>query len=212
MCNTSDWIHCNKNPTLHRHPQNRKVTGLPFQAGRKGTRSSFPATLGKQGKNKSFFLSSCSFIWFSRTSMYLKLGTHFFFSRLKLSLAGVKLPIERPNGYLKEKKCASTKINEKRTCCKEPHFHRVSDGQNGTPLRTWGGGWGRRPQRPARLQGHPGQCKAVSNLKATREITFRESGAFGFCAQSAAGARRPRAPQRITQAEQQPSSPLGCAA
>lgn len=23
MCNTSDWIHCNNNPTLHRNPQNQ---------------------------------------------------------------------------------------------------------------------------------------------------------------------------------------------
>lgn len=210
MCNSSDWIHCNKNPTLHRHPQNRNQSrGCPSKLAEKEPDHNFQLLLENKEKT-SFFLSSCSFIWFSRTSF------HVFKTWNQKTVVGKKkippsfhlLPVLPPpphffpsrNFHLLVSSCqhsalmatyrgkyASTKINEKGTCCKEPHFHRVWDGQDGTPLQTWGGGRGRRPQRPVGLPGHPGQCKAVSNLKARREITFRESGAFGFCAQRAAG-------------------------
>lgn len=106
---------------------------------------------------------------------------------------------------------ASTKINEKRTCRKEPHFHRVSDGQNGTPPRTRGRGRGHGHGGQPGSRDTPADAKS-SPISKQEEKSHLESGAFGFCAQSSAGARQPRAPQRITQAEQQPSSPLGCAA
>lgn len=168
-------------------------------------------------------------------SMYLKLGTrkglvggggirplpfHLlpvlflptpFFSRLKLSLAGVKLPIQRPNGYLNGGNMRQPKSMRNVHAAKS----HISTGSR--MVRT-GHPFGHRAEAgDAGRRGQPGSRDTPANAKSSpiskqEEESHLESGAFGFCAQSAAGARQPGAPQRITQAEQQPSSPLGCAA
>lgn len=135
-----------------------------------------------------------------------------FFSRLKLSLAGVKLPIiQSPNGYLNGGNMRQPKSMRNVHAAKS----HISTGSR--MVRT-GHPFGHRAEAgDAGRRGQPGSRDTPANAKSSpiskqEEESHLESGAFGFCAQSAAGARQPRAPQRITQAEQQPSSPLGCAA
>lgn len=180
MCNTSDWIHCNKNPTLHRHPQNRNQSrGCLSKLAEKEPDLNFQLLLENKEKTKvSSSPPAPSFGSPGLPSVFLKLGTRktvvdrktknpplstfspsssaptpflfFFFPdwnfRLPVSSRQYRAPRAASMG-----KYASTKINEKRTCCKDPHFHRDSDGPDGTAPRKPGRGGGR---------GHRGQSGA----------------------------------------------------
>lgn len=191
MCNTSDWIHCNKNPTLHRHPQNRNQSqGRPSKLAEKEPDLKFQLLLENKGKththtntHKSFFLLLApSYGSPGLPSTYLKLGTRkqlllppqhththknghpllllprhflpfppspiFFQAETFACRVGVRLPITAPSGEGGGgRKRASTKINEERTCCKEPQFPpRCRLGRTGRSLGhgawrpAWGGG------------------------------------------------------------------------
>jgi hypothetical protein len=108
-------------------------------------------------------------------------------------------------------KYASTEINEKRTCCKDPHFHQ-GFGWSGrdTPSDT---GW-RQGILATEANGVPGASRPMQSRLQSRSKKRNHMKRVGcvwlLCAEH--GERRRPAPQRITQAEQQPSSPLGCAA
>lgn len=77
MCNTSDWIHCNKNPTLHRHPQNRNQSrGCPSKLAEKEPDLNFQQLL--ENKEKTEVSSSSpapSYGSLRLPSTFLKLGT-----------------------------------------------------------------------------------------------------------------------------------------
>lgn len=76
------------------------------------------------------------------------------------------------------------------------------------------------PQLKSGDAGHasqPGSSDIPANTKSSpiskqEDNHIKRIGCVWLCAQSVASARRQPAPYRITQAEQQPSSPLGCAA
>lgn len=137
MCNSSDWIHCNKNPTLHRHPQITISHGVALPSWQKKNLIIISSYSWKTRKKKTKVSSpppAPSFGSPGLPSMYLKRGTRkrlltqkkkkkkyppfhllpvlflphpIFFSRLKLSLAGVKLPIQRPKRYLQGEICVN---------------------------------------------------------------------------------------------------------
>lgn len=135
MCNTSDWIHCNKNPTLHRHPQNRNQSrGCLSKLAEKEPDLNFQLLLENKEKTKvSSSPPAPSFGSPGLPSVFLKLGTRktvvdrktknppfstfspsssaptpfLFFSRLKLSPAGVKPPIQGPTGCFNGEICVN---------------------------------------------------------------------------------------------------------
>lgn len=77
MCNTSDWIHCNKNPTLHRHPQNRNQSrGCLSKLAEKEPDLNFQLLLENKEKTKvSSSPPAPSFGSPGLPSVFFKLGT-----------------------------------------------------------------------------------------------------------------------------------------
>lgn len=160
MCNTSDWIHCNKNPTLHRHPQNHNQSlGCPFKLAEKEPLIlNFQIILEKKKFRPLFWLLHMIFLYLFpcvKTWNYEQLlgGTlprcllplHFlcfptpiFFSGLKLLLAGVKQPIQSLNGYLNGEICMNQNQRGTYALYRAIFFFpiRVSDAQQRTPSQT----------------------------------------------------------------------------
>lgn len=78
MCNSSDWIHCNKNPTLHRHPQIAISHGVALPSWQKKNLiiiSSYSWKTRKKNTKVSSPPPAPSFGSPGLPSMYLKLGT-----------------------------------------------------------------------------------------------------------------------------------------
>lgn len=78
MCNSSDWIHCNKNPTLHRHPQITISHGVALPSWQKKNLIIISSYSWKTRKKKTKVSSpppAPSFGSPGLPSMYLKRGT-----------------------------------------------------------------------------------------------------------------------------------------
>lgn len=143
---------------------------------------------------------------------FLCFPTPTFFPGLKFSLAGVKQPMQSLNGYLNGGKCMNQNQRGTYTLYRAIFPSGSQMLSNGHPLG---------PRLKARDAGHtsqPGSSDIPANTTKSSPISKQEDnhikriGCVWLCAQSVASARRQTAPHRITQAEQQPSSPLGCAA
>lgn len=241
MCNTSDWIHCNKNPTLHRHPQNRNQSrGCLSKLAEKEPDLNFQLLLENKEKTKvSSSPPAPSFGSPGLPSVFLKLGTRktvvdrktknpplstfspsssaptpflfFFFFQTETFACRCQAANTGPHGLLQWGNMRQPK-SMRNVHAAKIHISTGTDGPDGTAPRKPGRGGGRGHRGQSGAKTPPADAKSSPISKQEEKSHLEESGAFGFCAESAAVARQPRAPQRITQAEQQPSSPLGCAA
>lgn len=136
----------------------------------------------------------------------------FFFSGLKLLLAGVKQPIQSLNGYLNGEICMNQNQRGTYTLYRAIFPPGSQMLCNVHPLRPWlkAGDAGYTSQPGS--SDIPAKTTKSSPISKQEDNHIKRIGCVWLCAQSVASARRQTAPHRITQAEQQPSSPLGCAA
>lgn len=203
MCNTSDWIHCNKNPTLHRHPQNRNQSrGCLSKLAEKEPDLNFQLLLENKEKTKvSSSPPAPSFGSPGLPSVFLKLGTRktvvdrktkksplfhllpvlfrphpiSFFFQTETFACRCQAANTGPHGLLQWGNMRQPKSMRNVHAAK---IH-ISTGTRmvltGQPLGNRGEA-GDAATAASRAPRPPSRCKVISNLKARREITFRRVG------------------------------------